>query len=294
MAPSMKLVPLPDSMAEAMSAAWSCILRPLGDPRRHDLTYAGQAAIFSFAICVAILIGSVTCTGRWQPKSYDDPEPGGTKRRVVWHTTSPSLLPAVVVPLYTIPAVWGMIARCGLGRCEASQDLWFAYGFSCGYQLFDTVAMLLYPRTLAKHLTPELFWALMLHHTMAVLFWTVAMASGEGTLYVAYGLTRELTAPPLNVRWCAVETGADESLVFILNLVVFSAFTLVRFAPIPAMLWYLANVDKTQFNTWENALWVSAFVPICLNTHWYSGMVKTAIAALSGGVSSDEKVSKQD
>lgn len=169
--------------------------------------------------------------------------------------------------------------------------MWFAYGFSAGYQLFDTAAMLLYPRSLIKHLTPELYWALMLHHTMAVLFWTVAMAGGEGTLYVAYCLTMELTSLPLNVRWFAVETGGEEGLIFNLSLVVFAAFTFVRVLPIPAMLWYLCHVEKGHFTFWEQALWVSAFVPIALNTHWYSGMVKTAIAALSGG--EDDKSSKE-
>ena len=102
-------------LSEALSAAWSCILRPLDDPRRHDLTYAGQAAVLSFTLCCIILVLSVFVSRPWQPKSYDKPEPGGTQRRVVWHTTSPSLLPAIVVPLYTIPAVYEMVGRCGLG-----------------------------------------------------------------------------------------------------------------------------------------------------------------------------------
>ena len=67
--------------------------------------------------------------------------------------------------------------------------------------------------------------------------------------------------------------------------------TLLQVLPIPAMLWYLCHVEKGHFTFWEQALWVSAFVPIALNTHWYSGMVKTAIAALSGG--EDGKSSKE-
>jgi hypothetical protein len=103
----------------------------------------------------------------------------------MWHTSACAILPAVVLPFYALPAIAELIATCGYETtvCKPTQTLWVGYGFSCGYQLFDISMMVFYHTRLKKLLTPNFYWTLMAHHSLAVIFWTIALAGGKVTGY---------------------------------------------------------------------------------------------------------------
>jgi hypothetical protein len=141
--------------------------------------------------------------------------------------------------------------------------------------------MVLFPRQLLKLMKPSLYWTIFAHHTLAVLFWTGALSGGKGALYTAYCLTTEITSIPLNIRWIAAETGRPG--VDLMGMAFFACFTLVRVLPIPFLLWYIANTDfHPLYNSFETLVAVSGLIPVGLNAFWYTGLAKTALAALRG------------
>jgi len=272
----------PDPMLRLGEMIVSIFLRDHDDPQRNDLTYAGHASAYCFFTCVLITIISQLFTSPFWPKEYKTHQ---KDKVTLWHTTICSLIPAIVVPYFSILAALEYYEKCGLETtvCPASTNMWFAYGFSSGYQLFDSLAMILFPQTMKKYLTPSLYWTLMAHHLLAVIFWTMAMAGGKGGLYIAYCLTTELTSLPLNLRWLAVEMGFSSSVELVLNGLVFLAFTVLRALPIPFLLWYLAQTDlQPHYNNVETVVAISGIIPVGLNASFYYTIVTKAIEALSG------------
>jgi hypothetical protein len=271
-----------------MESVWGSLsgwlLRDPQDPHRIDLTEAGWMAVAMFLSCCFIVVLCRLYRG-FEPSSYQTKghEHHRDERVILWCTTVPCLLPAVLVPFYSIPAMFELVQRCGLHTtvCDPGDSLLRGYGLSCGYQVFDTLAMLLFSRQLKKLLTPSMFWTLLAHHILAVIFWTGAISGSKGALYTAYCLTTELTSLPLNVRWIAAETGKPG--VDLLGICFFISFTVLRVLPIPFLLWYIANTDfHPHYNFFETVVAFAGLIPVGLNAFWYRGLLETAIAAAKG------------
>ena len=104
----------------------------------------------------------------------------------MWHSSAAAIIVAVVLPNYAVSAILELIDQCGVHTtvCRPTQSLWIGYGFSCGYQLFDISMMLSYPTRLKKMLQPSFYWTLMAHHSLAVVFWTIALAGGKALCWL--------------------------------------------------------------------------------------------------------------
>lgn len=166
-----------------------------------------------------------------------------------------------------------------------------ASGISVGFMLFDSVHLLLYP-----HLASPIMWV---HHGVSILVWPVrlccctlifaqyAALTSKGHWYLNFLLFTEITNIGQHLRILIDKLGYKEHPVRIINGICWTlSFFVVRIAPIPYVLWEVLFVGQNlaSFTTLDYVLiWITALIPVMMNTYWFYLIVTGLLAALTKG-----------
>jgi len=166
----------------------------------------------------------------------------------------------------------------------------YCSGVFVGYLLADFA--LLGPKDLGLMYT--------VHHVSAMAIWTWSASSGAMQWYASALQFCELSTIPLNLRQWILTSGYDSGspLAVGVSLAFMASFFVVRVLPLPVLLWQWVNGDYTKLaseTTTALALASTASLVIhaCLQSFWFSLMVRKLLKMIKGGSKKDDDKGKK-
>ncbi|EOD23449.1 hypothetical protein EMIHUDRAFT_434359 [Emiliania huxleyi CCMP1516] len=182
------------------------------------------------------------------------------------------------------PAYAACPAQPNLATVAAPPLAVWTCGFTCGYFVYDSIVMLVYPEfTRAELGNPALMYG---HHLISLLVWPYCIASGRAVVFVSFFLFTELTNIGQALFLVLNKGKMLPSLETPVGLVWALSFLGCRIVTIPWLLKAFAEAVVTSdcgmapFDRALGALTVP--LPILLNVYWFALIARKAMRIVAG------------